>query len=303
MIVVVGEALVDLVIDPEGAVTAALGGAPFNTARTCGRLGAEVCFVGAISNDRFGMMLADQLTADGVSIEHAVRVELPTTLAAAELDRSGAADYRFYIDSTSAPALSSPPLDVECEVLFTGGLGLVLEPMAAAVEQMIAAQHADRMVMIDVNCRPKIIHDRQAYIGRVDRLVAQADIVKVSDEDLEYLRPGHHPVAAARLLLQLGAHAVLLTAGGSEVQILTDSGGATVPVRPVDVIDTIGAGDSFGGGFLAWWTATGRGVEDAGNLEHLVAAVEAATTVAGVVCTRRGADPPWRSELPPDWSP
>ena len=303
VIAVVGEALVDLVIDRDGAVTAALGGAPFNTARACGRLGAEVAFIGSISNDRFGQMLADQLAADGVSVQHVVRVEAPTTLAAAELDDSGVAQYRFYIDGTSAPALSEPPVELACTALFTGGLGLVLEPMADAVERMIASQHERRVVMIDVNCRPKIIPDRDAYLARVDRLIAQADIVKVSDEDLEYLRPGHHPIAAARLLLQLGARAVLLTAGGDGVTVLTEAGGVTVPVERVEVVDTIGAGDSFGGGFLAWWITAGHGVDETGDLGHLVSAVEAATVVAGVVCTRRGADPPWRSELPADWAP
>ncbi len=298
---VVGEALVDLVIDASGRVTAALGGAPFNTARACGRLGADVSFVAAISIDRFGSMLVAQLEADGVSTDDVARVDVPTTLAAAELDEHGAAQYRFYIEGTSAPTLSDPPLDLGGEVLFTGGLGLVLEPMAEAVERMVVANHEHGMVMIDVNCRPRIIPDRDAYVKRLRRVVSHAHIVKVSDEDLAYLWPDHDPAAAARLLLRRGPRAVLLTAGGDGVRILTAEAEELVPVQPVEVIDTIGAGDSFGGGFLSSWIASGASVADAGDVDRLRRSVEAANVVAGIVCTRRGADPPWRSELPDTW--
>ena len=121
-------------LDPQGNVAAALGGAPFNTARACGRLGADVAFVGALSVDRFGTMLATQLEQDGVSTEHLPRCEEPTTLAAAELDERGTATYRFYFEGTSAPSLSSVVGQPRPSVLFTGGLGLVLEPMATTVE-------------------------------------------------------------------------------------------------------------------------------------------------------------------------
>ena len=301
VIVVVGEALVDLVIGPGGDVTAALGGAPFNTARACGRLGADVSFVAAVSVDRFGSMLVAQLEADGVSTDHVARVDVPTTLAAAELDEHGAAQYRFYIQGTSAPMLSDPPLDLGGEVLFTGGLGLVLEPMAEAVERMVVTNHAHGLVMIDVNCRPRIIPDRDAYVERVQRVVSHAHIVKVSDEDLAYLWPDDGPVEAARLLLRRGPRAVLLTAGGDGVRILTAEAEELIPVQPVEVMDTIGAGDSFGGGFLSAWIASGARVDQAGDVDRLRRSVEAANVVAGIVCTRRGADPPWRSELADTW--
>jgi fructokinase len=305
VIVVAGEALVDLVIDPDGHVTAALGGAPFNTARALGRLGVDVGFLGAISNDRFGTMLAAQLERDGVDLALAPRVELPTTLAAAELDGRGTASYRFYIEGTSAPALTAAPAGLLPDVLFTGGLGLVLQPMASVIEPLVAACHGHpgTTVMVDVNCRPKIVPDRDDYTGRVCRVVAGADIVKVSDEDLHYLEPELEPLDAACRLLALGPSAVLVTAGGRSVHVLTADARIEVPVEPVTVVDTIGAGDTFGAGFMAWWSASGFGAEELDRVELLEAAVRAASAAAAVVCGRRGADPPWRRELAPDWAP
>lgn len=303
MISVIGEALIDLVITPAGHVDAKLGGAPFNTARACGRLGADVRFVGAVSDDRFGSMLAAQLADDRVETSSLVRVGLPTTLAAAELDDGGAATYRFYIDGTSAPALPViDPSSVDGCVIFAGGLGLVLEPMAAAVEAVIGASRSDQLVMVDVNCRPKVIVDRTSYVERVARIVSRADVVKVSDEDLAFLSPGVEPLQAARTLLDAGPSAVLVTRGGDGVHVLTADADSVVEVGSVDVVDTIGAGDSFGAGFLSWWIASGFGRDDIADRDRVVAAVRAANHVAGVVVTRRGADPPWRSELPDDWS-
>jgi fructokinase len=302
VIVVVGEALVDLVVDATGAVTAALGGAPVNTSRACGRLGADVSFGGAISVDRFGSMLAAQLTADNVALDLVERCDEPTTLAVAELDERGTASYRFYVDGTSAPAYTTKLEDRRPDWLFTGGLGLVFEPMADTVEVMLDDRPAGCAVMVDVNCRPRVVRDRDRYLSRLDRVVAHADVVKVSDDDLAYLTPGIAPLDAARALLARGPRAVLLTAGGASVHVLTVAGEMEVPVPRVDVVDTIGAGDSFSGGFLAWWSAGDRTADQLGALDQLAPAVTAAVTVATITCTRRGAEPPWRDELPGDWS-
>jgi fructokinase len=156
--------------------------------------------------------------------------------------------------------------------------------------------------MVDVNCRPRIVPSRELYVARVERVLRRADVVKVSDEDLAYLFPDLAALDAARAVLALGPKAVLLTAGGGAVHVIARDGETEVPVPPVEVVDTIGAGDSFGGGFLAWWQVSGRPVAQLGSLDALVPAVQAAVQVAGVVVTRRGADPPWRHELPADWS-
>lgn len=339
-IVVVGEALVDLVIQPDGTVAAALGGAPFNTARTCGRLGASVSFVGALSNDRFGRLLRARLEADGVDVASAPEVDHPTTLAAAELDERGAASYRFYLEGTSAPSLRRVDAS-DATFVYTGGLALVLEPMADAVAAMLrdvaALPPEERpLVMVDVNARPHVIVDRQRYLDRLWEVLAMTDVVKVSDDDLEVVCPGIPVLEAARGLLELGPSVVLLTAGADEVVVFHRSRTVVgdvqesaeeapapdeepavtehrVPVTRVDVVDTIGAGDSFGGAFAAWWVRSGLGSADLRatgttgdgpasgphhtTSEHLLAAVRAGIAVAGIVCGRQGADPPTVDEL------
>lgn len=335
-IVVVGEALVDLVIRPDGSVAAALGGAPFNTARTCGRLGVPVSFIGALGDDRFGRMLQRALADDGVDVSAAPVLERPTTLAAAELDERGAATYRFYLEGTSAPALGRVgPLGPDVAIVYTGGLALVLEPMADAVAAMVNAisRRPDGqrpVVMVDVNARPHVIEDRHRYLERLWEVLSGADVVKVSDDDLAVIRPGVETLDAARGLLECGPSAVLLTAGAGEVVVLlrrgSDAEGGLdvverrLPVSPVEVVDTIGAGDAFGGAVAAWWVQHGFGRADlvgpgdmsestdgaAGDeagpeevpvVDRLVAAVRAGITVAGIVCGRQGADPPTADEL------
>jgi fructokinase len=160
----------------------------------------------------------------------------------------------------------------------------------------------DIVVMIDVNCREAVIPDRAAYVERIGRAAARADIVKVSDEDLAYLAPTLDTEAAARRLLDLGTRAVVVTAGSSYTSIVMAEGQTSVEVPPApgSVVDTIGAGDTFGAGLLAWWSAAGAGRRDV-TLENLAAAVRVGHVAAGVVVTRQGADPPRRAELDVEW--
>ena len=222
VIVVVGEALVDLVIGLDGTVSAALGGAPFNTARTCGRLGATVAFMGAVSDDRFGSTIAAQLADDRVVDRPPAAGERPDDA------RRGRARRRRARRRTASTPRRPPPR--RCarrrsrpppQTLFAGGLGLVLEPMADTVVGVVTAVGDDVMVMIDLNCRPAVIDDRDRYVTRVDAVLGRADVVKVSDDDLAYLSPGEPPLVAARRLLTRGPGVVLLTAGGSNVTVLT----------------------------------------------------------------------------------
>ena len=304
MITVVGEALVDLVVAEDSAITARAGGAPFNVARACARLGTPVSLVAAISTDRFGQRLMADLAADGVHTEHVQPVDRPTTLAVAEIDAAGAATYRFYLEETSAAALVPAPLPAITRAVVAGGLGLAVEPMAAAVERIVLDTGDDVLVLVDLNCRPDAVGDRDRYLARLGRVLARADVVKASIEDLCYADPTTPAsVAAASGLIAGRTRTVLLTAGAAATTVVTAADKRAVPVANRPVVDTIGAGDSFTAGFLTWWMASGRAADDLADVDMIVPAVDAAHLVAAVVVGRRGADPPHRRELPPDWGP
>lgn len=302
MIIVAGEALVDLIIRVDGSVSAELGGGPFNVARTIGRLGLDVAFLGSISTDRFGTKLFDQLTSDGVRADLISRTDAPTTLAAAELDDSGAASYHFYIADTAAPAVESvPQIGDRIDAVVVGTLGLVMEPIASTIEAYLPTLPEDVIVMLDPNCRPKVIQDRTGYLARIQRVLAHADIVKVSSDDAAYLAPDLTPVEFARQIVENGVRAALVTAGSEETVVVTRAGQRSVAIPHIVVADTIGAGDSFGGGFITAWLTAGRTIDDLSDLDHVAAAAAAANEVAASTCTRVGAEPPWRNQLGSGW--
>lgn len=300
-IVVGGESLIDLIVRGDGAITPVAGGGPFNTARTIGRLGGDVAWLGRLSRDRFGRGMRDRLEHDGVSATLIVDTDDPTTLALAELDDSGAAAYRFYVDGTSAPGLTAADTDgaigTDTQALHVGTLGLVLTPMADALAALVASAPDRVLVMVDPNCRPSIIRDETGYRARLQRVLTRADVVKVSTDDVDWLAPGEDHRTWALALVARGPRAVLLTAGSGGVAVVTPRGVADVAVPPVDVVDTVGAGDAFGGGFLHTWLARGLRRTDLHDRDAVVACVERAVRVAALTCGRAGAEPPTRAEL------
>jgi fructokinase len=301
VILVGGEALYDLVVQGDDAIAAHPGGGPFNTARTIARLEQPVAFLGRLSSDRFGSRLERLLADDGVGLESLVRAGEPTTLALAEVDERGGASYRFYAEGTAAAGLTPEEalaaLPDGVDMLHVGTLGLVLEPLASALEAVVERLAPQALVAVDPNVRPPAIADASAYRARLDRVLARAHVVKVSEDDLAWLDPGRPWLDAAHTLLERGSAAVLVTRGADGAAAVT--AGAHTEVEPVrvEVVDTIGAGDAFGGGFLSWWRVRGLGRDDLRDHERVVEGTRFAARVAALTCARPGASPPRLAEL------
>jgi fructokinase len=302
-ILVGGEALFDVVAGDGEDLKAHPGGGPFNAARTIARLEQPVAYLGRLSTDRFGARLERILVDDGVSLESVVRTEDPTTLALAELGDSGSVSrYRFYAQGTSASGLTSEAallaLPPDIATVFVGTLGLVLEPMASALEAVVdRLSGTDTMVAVDPNCRPDVIDDPGAYRRRLKWLLARTHLLKVSEEDVHFLDPDRDPVKATRALLVDGPAVGILTRGGDGAVVVTATDAVEVKPPKVEVVDTIGAGDAFAGGFLAWWRDRGFGAEALSDLDTVVEAAGFACLVAARTCERAGASPPYRGEL------
>jgi fructokinase len=301
VILVGGEALYDLVLDGEASLRAHPGGGPFNTARTIARLQQPVAYLGRLSTDRFGTNLERLLADEGVRLDAVVRTDEPTTLALAEIDADGSAVYRFYERATAAPGLTPEAalaaLPPAVSMLHVGTLGLVLEPVATALEAVIEELSGRALIVVDPNVRPAVIHDPDGYRRRLARVVARSDVVKVSEDDLAWLDQGTAAPIAARALLERGPAVVLLTRGADGATVVTSGEQIAVPAPSVSVVDTIGAGDAFGGGFLAWWRAHDRHRDDLRDTDLVVTATRFAVLVAARTCERPGATPPRLREL------
>jgi fructokinase len=300
VIAVVGEALIDLVVNNEGGVTACPGGGSFNTARTLGRLGALTTFLGRLSGDVFGRMLAASLGQDGVALGVPAPARAPTTMALAD-GLGGPATYGYFLAGTASADLDYATLTRampdSVTAVHVGTLALAMEPIGSGVERLMSDLPPDTLVLVDANCRPTAIANRDAYLDRFEGMMHRADAVKVSVEDLDYLCPGVPAEVAATTLLGEKLALVLVTDGPRPVRAFLPSGEISVAVPEVEVVDTIGAGDAFAGAFLAWWTAHRLGRDDLRQSDRVRQALAAAAAVAARTCTRPGADPPSLAEM------
>lgn len=306
-----GEALIDMLPRPvEGGATGYVpfcGGAVFNTAIALGRLGRKVGLLTGLSQDMFGEMLADALRESGVSTGLAIRSDRPTTLAFVRL-RNGQASYSFYDDGSAGRMIATtdlPELPGDLGALYFGGISLACEPGADTYAHLLDRADRRLAVMLDPNIRPGFIRDAETYRARLRRMMERADIVKLSDEDLEWLMPGDEPVEdkIARLRA-LGPSIAILTRGGQGAWAwMRDGTKVEVAARRVAVVDTVGAGDTFNAGVLAALDATGSLTPERLaqiTAPELVTALEYGARVAAVTVSRAGANPPWTGEIPED---
>ncbi|WP_245707419.1 carbohydrate kinase family protein [Pseudonocardia oroxyli] len=308
VIAVAGEALVDVVPAPaDGYFEFAPGGSPANVAVGLSRLGVPARMLARLGTDLLGRRLRAHLQDNGVDLTHAVEATEPSSLAIVEVSADGVADYDFRIDGTAdwqwtAAELTGAFDDVVA--VHSGSLALTQEPGASVLRAALAKAAATATISYDPNARPRLMGDAAGVLPGVYELLGVSDVVKVSDEDLRWLLPGTPPGEVLDDWLTRGPALVAITLGGDGVLAGTSAGlRTTAPGRAVDVVDTVGAGDSFSAALLAG--LAGRGLLGAARraalreVEPLVLdeILEEAVTASSITCSRRGAQPPTRSEL------
>ncbi|PYG27187.1 carbohydrate kinase family protein [Pelagimonas varians] len=308
MILCCGEALIDMIptptlSGPDGFVPHS-GGAVFNTAIALGRLGIPSGMLTGLSRDMFGQQLQQDLQASNVDTTHVVYADRPSTLAFVKLT-NGHAEYTFLDENSAGRMLQyadMPVLDAAVSALYFGGISLACEPGADAYAELVVQHGSDRAVMIDPNIRPGFIQDPDRYRARLARMLAVSDIVKVSDEDLDWIYPGSAPLAdKVAQLRAAGPSIVIMTKGRDGASgWLPDGTEVQVAGKLVEVVDTVGAGDTFNAGVLAKLSELGQLSKPAlGSLspDALSQALAHGAAVAAVTVSRAGANPPWRNEL------
>ncbi|MEN3583514.1 carbohydrate kinase [Streptomyces sp. ZYX-F-203] len=300
MIVVAGEALIDLVPTgpgPLAPLTPTPGGGPHNTAVALGRLGSPTAFCSRVSLDPFGEALLDRLRGAGVDVSSVQRGPEPTSLALASVADEGSAGYGFYVEGTADRLFTGPVrLPPDSRAVAFGTCSLVLEPGASTYEEVLRqAAREGLLTMLDPNVRTALIDDPDRYRTRFRDWLPSVSLLKLSTEDAAWL--GGSP----REWLRAGPSAVVVTRGAEGMTVHTRHGGShSVPGRRVPVVDTIGAGDTVNAALLHGLAARGA------LAPRAMAALGAtdwrellgfAARAAAVTCSRAGADPPYPDEL------
>ncbi len=300
MIVVAGEALIDLVPRKAGALAdlrPARGGGPYNTAVALGRLGSPTAFCSRVSSDAFGEALLDGLREVGVDVSSVQRGTEPTTLAVASIGVDGSAAYSFYVEGTADRLFTAPAqLPATARAVSFGTCSLVLEPGASAYEELLRSAAAQGVfTALDPNIRSGLIPDAEAYRARFRNWLPSVSLLKLSEEDAKWLGGTPDEWLAA------GPAAVVVTRGGDGLTVFTRDGAEhSVPGEKVDVVDTIGAGDTVNAALLHGLSARDAlsstalaGLDRDGWTDLLRLAARA----AAITCSRAGAEPPYAAEL------
>jgi len=291
---VCGEVLIDIL--PSGPV---VGGGPANTAKALARLGHDVHFIDGISSDAFGVSARAELLNDGVNLDLALVSDKPTCTATVTLDAAGGASYEFLIDGTAtfdfAASWLPDPYRYQPQVLHIGTLVTMIEPGASALYDWAMSVAELAPIVFDPNIRPSVQPDRDLYEAAVEKWAALSAVIKVSDDDLAWLFPNQSIDDVAHRWINDGAFLVVVTQGANGLMGYTSEGRVEVPGVKVDVVDTVGAGDTVGAIVVEAMLAHGL-VELRGDLLRNVLARAAAS--AAITCSRKGAQPPYKHELP-----
>ncbi|RWL44453.1 carbohydrate kinase [Mesorhizobium sp. M2E.F.Ca.ET.209.01.1.1] len=306
MILCCGEALIDMLpritTEGEAAFAPYVGGAVFNSAIALGRLGAPAGFFSGLSSDLFGGQFREALGASKVSSTYAHTSPRPTTLAFVRLT-NGQATYTFYDENTAGRMLTIedlPKLGAEIEAMLFGAISLISEPAGSAYEEFMRREHESRVMMLDPNIRPNFIPDKAKHLRRIREMMAMADIVKLSDEDLKWFDEAGSHEDVVRNWLDRGPKLIVVTHGSEGAVGYSKAHKVTVMPQKVKVVDTVGAGDTFNAGILASLHEQGLLTKAAiGELSEdaIRKALELGARAAAVTVSRAGANPPWRHEI------
>ncbi|MFP5022825.1 carbohydrate kinase family protein [Pseudonocardia phyllosphaerae] len=313
VIAVAGEALVDAVPAPVGGYWEfAPGGSPANVAVGLARLDVPARMLARLADDVLGRKLREHLAANGVDLSHAVEAAESSSLAIVELSEDGVADYDFRVEGTADWQWTSEELSGALDAgaggpvvaLHSGSLALTTPPGAEALRELMAIAVDTATISYDPNVRPMLMGTRDDVRPGVHELLGLADVVKVSEEDLAWLEPGRAPREVVAEWLELGPAIVVVTLGGDGALAATASGvELTLPGRKIELVDTVGAGDSFSSALLGGLHRRGMlGAEQREQLygidrETLEAVLTEAVEAAAITCSRHGSDPPTRAEL------
>jgi fructokinase len=303
-VLVIGEALVDIVSAPGRTAVEHVGGSPANVALGLSRLGIGTQLLTRIGDDDRGRLIRRHLESSGVQLVASSVTAEPTSTATAHLDPAGVASYEFELDW----ALPASATTGDARAVHTGSIAATLAPGGDDVLRLIEAIDGRSLISYDPNARPALMGDPATALERIERIVRAADVVKVSDEDLAWLLPGTDPLLIAERWRASGPALVVVTLGGAGAVGVLASGVVEVAAPVITVADTVGAGDALMAGLLDGLDGAGLlrpdRVEDlrSATAAELAPLLSHAVTIAALTCTRPGADPPTRDELR-NWDP
>jgi fructokinase len=308
MIVVCGEALMDVFVEGETPAGLALhahdGGSPFNLAIGLARLGVATTFFGGLSNDLFGARLTRKLVSEGVHTDAAPYSDAPTALVIVSLDDAGSPTYRFYGERSAERNVTRQDLarvPRDATTIHVGSYCTVVEPVASSLRALIERQRGTSLLSYDPNVRLTIEPDLERWRDALEWMLVRVDVVKISDEDLACLYPDMNTPEFIAKALTAGAALVVVTHGARGVVACSAAGvRLELPAAAVNIVDTVGAGDSFQAALLAWMTR--HQVRDRNDLlrldlHALEAAMRFASQAAAITCGRRGPDLPRLQDL------
>jgi fructokinase len=289
---VVGEALMDLIPVALGEILPMVGGGPANTAKALARLGYSTFFIGGLSSDLYGKMIKEELKASGVDLSLAYRGDRATALAIASIDEKGLASYKFELEGSSSFAFNSSWLPGgEPGVIHIGSVATLLEPGAS--ELFNWAKDKSAPIVFDPNIRPSIESDKKIYREAVERFISIAAVVKLSEDDFSWLYESSESDVIANWLSR-GTEIVIVTRAERGLSAFTRDGRIDCPAAKVELVDSVGAGDTIGAVIVEGLLKHGL---DGLNQDVLRQVLERAAIAAGITCSRAGANPPWKEEL------